>query len=314
MSSSAWASLIAALQMYAIPVLVTLALVEGAVKYFIQKAPYNWKACAASTTDFLIREVVLFRLIPLSLAGPLIGWAWEHRLTTIQINNFAAFVLLFIGQEFTWYWYHRCAHRIRWFWATHSVHHSPEELNLSAAYRFGFTGRIAGNASLFYVPLVWVGFPPIALLAALLLNLLYQFWLHTDWTPKLGWLEYVLNTPSHHRVHHGCNPEYLDSNFGAVLIVFDRLFGTFVAEREDTPIRFGLVKPVKSHNPIVIAFHEWRRLLVDVWYAQTWYARFMYVLGPPGWSPLDAGRAAVSEHYTASLCTEPPRHSPTKSD
>ena len=137
---------------------------------------------------------------------------------------------------------------MRWFWATHAVHHSPNEFNLGIAYRFGWTGRLAGNA-VFFVPMIWLGFPPKAVFAALALNLLYQFWLHTEWVPKLGWLEYVLNTPSHHRVHHASNADYIDRNYGGVLIVFDRLFGTFAAERDDLPCRYGLVTPLVSHQP-----------------------------------------------------------------
>ncbi len=168
-----------------------------------------------------------------------------------------------MGQEFCYYWFHRAAHRVRWFWATHAVHHSPNEFNLGIAYRFGWTGRLAGNA-VFYVPMIWLGFPPQAVFATLALNLLYQFWLHTEWVPKLGWLEYVLNTPSHHRVHHASNAEYIDRNYGGVLIVFDRLFGTFAAERDDLPCRYGLVTPLMSNNPIRIAFHEWLKMAKDL--------------------------------------------------
>jgi sterol desaturase/sphingolipid hydroxylase (fatty acid hydroxylase superfamily) len=113
------------------------------------------------------------------------------------------------------------------------------------------------------------------------LNLLYQFWIHTDWVPKLGPLEWVLNTPSHHRVHHAANPEYLDKNYGGVLIVFDRLFGTFAAERETTPCRYGLVKPLMSNNPLWIVAHEWVALGRDLWRAGSITAWGRAVFGPP---------------------------------
>jgi sterol desaturase/sphingolipid hydroxylase (fatty acid hydroxylase superfamily) len=117
---------------------------------------------------------------------------------------------------------------------------------------------------------MWLGFPPRAVFIALNLDLLYQFYIHATWIPKLGPLEWVLNTPSHHRVHHAANPEYRDKNFGGVLIVFDRLFGTFAAERDDVPCRYGLVAPLRSYNPLWIAFHEFVALGRDLWRAQRW--------------------------------------------
>ena len=141
------------------------------------------------------------------------------------------------------------------------------------------------GASIFYVPLVWLGFEQKPVFIATALNLLYQFWIHTDWIPKLGWLEYVLNTPSHHRVHHAANPEYLDRNYGGVLIIFDRIFGTFVAERDDVPCRYGLVHPLRSNNPVIIAFHEWVALARDLRQALSWRDRWSYLFGRPGWQP-----------------------------
>ena len=132
------------------------------------------------------------------------------------------------------------------------MHHSPNELTLAAALRLGWTGKLTGTA-FFFAPLVWLGFAPLAVLGALSANLLYQFWLHAAWVPRLGPLEWVLNTPTHHKVHHASNPEYLDCNYGGVLIVFDRLFGTFVELRDEVPPRYGLTPPLHSHNPVRIA-------------------------------------------------------------
>jgi sterol desaturase/sphingolipid hydroxylase (fatty acid hydroxylase superfamily) len=164
------------------------------------------------------------------------------------------------------------------------VHHSPNELNLSAAYRLGWTARLSA-APLFFAPLVVMGFPPMIVGAALAANLFYQFWLHATWIPRLGPLERVFNTPAHHRVHHASNPEYLDANFGGVLIIFDRLFGTFVAEQAGVSIRFGLVHPVKSYNPFTIGLQEWRAILADLWRARSVRAAFRAALGPPIGAP-----------------------------
>ena len=269
---------------WSLPAVIVLAAVEALVLTVVLRRPYNWRSGAASLADALGREYVVYPLVAANLAGPLIALAWQHRLTTVPLNGLAAFALLFVGQEFCYYWYHRAAHRVRWFWATHAVHHSPNEFNLGIAYRFGWTGRAAGNA-LFYVPMIWLGFPPAAVFATLSLNLLYQFWLHTEWIPKLGWLEYVLNTPSHHRVHHASNPRYIDRNYGGVLIVFDRLFGTFAEEAADEPCRYGLTTPLSSNNPLKIAFHEWLKLANDVYAARSLREVALYLFGPPGWKP-----------------------------
>jgi sterol desaturase/sphingolipid hydroxylase (fatty acid hydroxylase superfamily) len=269
---------------YATPVVMVLALLEALALGLVRREAYNWRAALASVADALGREYVVRQFLPFSIAYPAFYWAITHQLTRLPINGVLAFALLFLGVEFAYYWFHRASHRVRWFWATHAIHHSSNDLNLGAAYRFGWTGQLSGTG-IFYIPLIWLGYPPGAVFGVLGLNLLYQFWIHATWIPKLGWLEYVINTPSHHRVHHAANPEYLDANYGGVLIVWDRLFGTFIAEREDLPCRYGLVKPLRSNNPLWINAHEWVALGRDLWHAQTWHERALYLLGPPGWRP-----------------------------
>jgi sterol desaturase/sphingolipid hydroxylase (fatty acid hydroxylase superfamily) len=250
---------------------------------------YNWRAYWASLADALGRQYLIYTLLPLSIAQPLVDLAWDHRLFTVPLNSVLSVVVLVIAQDFSYYWFHRASHRVRWFWATHAIHHSSNEFNLAASYRFGWTGRLTG-AAVFYVPMIWLGFAPGPVFIAAGINLLYQFWLHAEWIPKLGWLEYVLNTPSHHRVHHACNAEYLDRNYGGIFIVFDRMFGTFVAERDDLPCNYGLVKPLRSNNPVVIAFHEWAALGRDLWRSPTWRARFACLIRPPGDDTVSAGK------------------------
>jgi len=277
---------------WSLPAVIGLATAEGLILTFVVRRAYDWRSYAASVTDALMREYVVYALLSVSLAGPAIELAWKHRLATVPLGGLASFAVLFVGQEFCYYWYHRAAHRVRWFWATHAVHHSPNEFNLGVAYRFGWTGRLAGNA-LFFVPMIWLGFAPRAVFATLALNLIYQFWLHAEWVPRLGWLEVVLNTPSHHRVHHASNAQYIDANYGGVLIVFDRLFGTFITERDDLPCRYGLVTPLISHNPIRIAFHEWLKLVGDLRRARSWREAVGYLFGPPGWRPRTQGALAA---------------------
>ena len=269
----------------AAPTVLALSLVEAVI--LSRRERYDWRALGVSVFDLVVRIAVSI-LLPLSLAAPIVNWASEHRFATIEFDVWYALPLLFIGQEFCYYWYHRAAHGVRWFWGNHSVHHTPNELNLSAAYRIGPFGRLTGTA-LFFVPMVLIGFPMRVVMATLTLNLLYQFWLHATWIPKLGWLEYVLNTPSAHRVHHAANPEYLDANFGGVLIVFDRLFGTYVEERGDLPCRYGLVHPMTSYNPLRVEFAQWASLARDLAGARSLRAFFGYLFMPPGWSPHGAG-------------------------
>jgi sterol desaturase/sphingolipid hydroxylase (fatty acid hydroxylase superfamily) len=255
------------------------ATLEGLVQSFVRRQAYDWRAYGASLADAVGRRAV--DALGLSIAAPVLAGAHAHRVDTISLSTPAAFALLFVGQEFCYYWYHRAAHRVRWFWATHAVHHSPNELTLAAALRLGWTGKLTGTA-LFFAPLVWLGFPPLAVVATLAANLLYQFWLHAPWMPRLGPLEWVLNTPTHHKVHHASNPEYLDRNYGGVLIVFDRMFGTFAAERKDVTLRYGLTTPLRTHNPLRIAFHEWVNLGRDLWKADGWRAKISTFFGPPG--------------------------------
>lgn len=204
-----------------------------------------------------------------------------------------------------YYWYHRAAHRVRRFWATHSVHHSPNEPTLAASLRMGWTGKLTGTA-LFFVPLMWLGFSPVAVTATLSLTLLYQFWVHATWIPKLGPLEWVLNTPSHHRVHHGRDPEYLDCNRSAVLIVFDRMLGTFVEERDDITIRYGLAKPVTTCNPTRIALQEWQAMARDLRAAPSWRQRLVAVVGLPPTAQGVADRPATAGTPRARLNPSPP--------
>jgi sterol desaturase/sphingolipid hydroxylase (fatty acid hydroxylase superfamily) len=271
--------IVATILYYSLAVVLALAAIEAVVLQW-RRGAYDWRAYFASLADVLVRNYIIYLWLPFGLADPLTGLLWQHRIATVPLDTVAAIAVLFVGLEFCYYWFHRASHRIRWFWASHAVHHSSNELNLGAAYRFGWTGRLAGNG-VFFVPLIWVGFPPKVVGATVALNLLYQFWLHTTWIPKLGPLEYVLNTPSHHRVHHASNPEYLDRNYGGALIVFDRLFGTFAAERDTVPCRYGLVQPLHSWNPVRIAFHEWLALGQDFWRAKGWQERWDILFGPP---------------------------------
>ena len=163
-------------------------------------------------------------------------------------------LLLFVLDDLCFYGFHRASHRCRFLWASHVNHHSSRHFNLSVAFRQTWTPFFA---FVFWLPLPLLGFDPLMVLSMQALSLFYQSLLHTQLVGPLGPLEWLLNTPTHHRVHHGSNPEYVDKNFGGVLIVWDRLFGTFAVERPEAPLRFGLHEDLESHNPLWIAAHEW---------------------------------------------------------
>jgi sterol desaturase/sphingolipid hydroxylase (fatty acid hydroxylase superfamily) len=182
--------------------------------------------------------------------------------------------------DFVEYWFHRAAHSVRFMWASHAVHHSTTRFNLTAAVRLPWTGALSG-AVFFFLPLALLGFHPLAMTGMALLNLLYQFFLHTEQAPRLGPLEWLLNTPAHHRVHHASNASCLDKNFGGVFIIWDRLFGTFAQAPKDERLRFGLVSPLPSQNPLTVNFHEWRKLMRDTWRARGLKARLRALVGAP---------------------------------
>ena len=194
-----------------------------------------------------------------------------------------------VAWDFLYYWEHRWMHEIRLLWAHHVTHHSSERYNLSTALRQPWSPFLTFWV---FLPMPALGFPARTVAKAGQLNLLYQYWIHTeaiDRLPKAA--ELVLNTPSHHRVHHGANKQYIDKNYGGVLILWDRLFGTF--EPEVRRVKYGLTKNIKTFNPLRIAYHELADIGRDVRRARTWRARIGHVLGPPGWSPSPKAPAAA---------------------
>ena len=200
-----------------------------------------------------------------------IGWSWWW------------WSICFLADDLAYYVFHRSAHRVRWFWASHVIHHSSQHYNLSTALRQTWTGFVSVGF-LFRLPLFLIGFPPAMVFFVAGLNLIYQFWIHTEAVARLPrWVEAVMNTPSHHRVHHATNARYLDRNYAGVFIVWDRLFGTFEGERDDDRPRYGLVKDLGSFSLIWAAFHEWVGIARDVW-AAPWGSKLGYLWRPPGWS------------------------------
>lgn len=218
----------------------------------------------------------------------LTAFAWigalyfAYYLTPLDLGfSWAVFGLALLLADLAYYVEHRVAHRTGIGWATHSVHHSSPEYNLSAAYRHGPMDAFFGIP--FHVPLVLLGINPVIVIFAGSMVQLYQTLLHTEMVHKLPrWFEGVFNTASHHRVHHGSNPEYLDKNYGGILILWDRMFGTFEPERQE--VVYGLVKPMESNNPFKVYFHGLSRLAHEVQSTPGWRKKLKVLIKPPGWS------------------------------
>ncbi len=205
-------------------------------------------------------------------------WLYEHRLFDLP-SAWWVWPLLFVSEDFCYYWFHRVSHESRFFWAAHVNHHSSRYYNLSTALRQSWTTPFTGIV--FWLPLPLLGFHPAMILVQQAISLLYQYWLHVEWIGKLGPLEHIFNTPSHHRVHHGRDARYLDRNHGGILIVWDRLFGTFEPEREAPD--YGLTKNLETFSPLRIAFHEWIAIGRDLVRARSLREAIGVTFGPPGW-------------------------------
>jgi sterol desaturase/sphingolipid hydroxylase (fatty acid hydroxylase superfamily) len=191
-------------------------------------------------------------------------------------------ILAFFADDFSYYWFHRTAHHVRWFWASHVVHHSSIHYNLSTALRQTWTGNLTGSF-VFWLWMPFVGFDPIMIMIMQQISLIYQFWIHTETVNKLPRpIELIFNTPSHHRVHHGSDLKYLDKNHAGILIIWDRFFGSFKGE-EERP-RYGLTKNINTYNPVIIGLKEWGNMFSSVYKAGSAGNAIKYLLMPPGWS------------------------------
>jgi sterol desaturase/sphingolipid hydroxylase (fatty acid hydroxylase superfamily) len=280
------------------PVFILAIGVEALYYRFALHRPYGW-IITGSNLVVAIGRLATDALTKAIVAAVYVG-AYQLRPFDIPMDRWESWVALFFAVELAYYWLHRFSHEIRWMWTQHSVHHSARQITLSVAYRLGWTQFLAGPW-LFLVPVCWIGFDPRAVVLMYAASLLYQFWLHTEVVPKLGLLEWVFNTPSHHRVHHAIEPEYLDRNYGGVLIIWDKLFGTFAPEGDNAPRTYGLVHQIDTLNPVKIAFAEWVALVRDLRAARGWREILGLLFGPPGWKADGTGRTTRAIRRAASI-------------
>jgi sterol desaturase/sphingolipid hydroxylase (fatty acid hydroxylase superfamily) len=217
-------------------------------------------------------------------------WLWTHeRVFHVSASSPVAWVLLIFGIDLGYYAYHRASHRVGFLWAVHAVHHQSEEYNLSVALRQPWFESIV--SPFFYLPLAILGFPPIMYLAGVTIDTLYQFWIHTRAIKRLGALEWIMNTPSHHRVHHGIDPEYVDKNYAGIFIIWDRIFGTYAREEQE-PV-YGTVKETPTWNPLAANFAVWRDLAKMSGATRSFADKARVWLAPPEWRPQDLGGPVV---------------------
>ena len=221
------------------------------------------------------------------------SWGYQHRWLQLgQPQRWWSWVALFFAEDLCYYWFHRSHHGVRLLWAAHVSHHTSQYFNLSTALRQPWLTPITGP--IFWLPLALLGYPPPMILTAEAISLIYQFWIHTETVQKLpAPLEWLLNTPSHHRVHHGKNIAYLDRNHAGVLIIWDRLFGTFAEEDARDPVRYGITHDLTTVNPLRITVHEVVAIAQDLRRARSLRSKLGYLFAPPGWSHDASSRTAA---------------------
>lgn len=273
--------------MYAIPFFLLMMTIELYIGYKEHLDLYEAKDSAACIAMGLGSVVIGAGMKALAFVA--YSAVYQYRLFTIGWEWWAWLLILF-ADDFTFYWHHRLSHEVRILWAAHVNHHSSERYNFAVALRQSWAELLYKYFWWLWLPLV--GFHPIMILTMHSISLIYQFALHTQTVNKLGFLEWFMNTPSHHRVHHGANVEYLDRNHAGIFIIWDKLFGTFYPEKKETPVVYGITANIHTFNPLKIATHEFAALWHDMKNAPTLKDSLLYALKPPGWSHNGPDRTA----------------------
>ena len=269
---------------WAVPLFVVTIVAEIILARFRKaKAVYEVRDTATSLAMGLGSQIA--GLLTAGVIGVTILWVYQHRLFTLPMTAWWAWAAVFFLEDLTYYWFHRLSHERRFWWASHVNHHTSQHYNLATALRQTWTGGVAGTW-LLWLPMIFFGFPPAMVAIQKGISLVYQYWIHTEAIRRFPrWFEAVFNTPSHHRVHHARNPRYLDANYAGILIIWDRMFGTYIPERDDEPCRYGVVHNLGDFNILRVAFHEWLAIGKDLAGSRSIREVFGYLFGPPGWSP-----------------------------
>ena len=272
---------------YAAPVFTFLILCEFLYGYFRNKNNYRLNDTFTSLSLGMISRFPSY--LRLGVQGLVYAWIYQSfNFGILDSYDAYVWVIAFVLYDLSYYWLHRCHHEIKILWASHVVHHHGEEFNLSTALRQ--TGTDFLFKWIFYCPLLFLGVPPEIFVTVAALNLIYQFWVHTEHIDRLGIIDYILVTPSNHRIHHAQNKEYVDANYGGVFIIWDRIFGTFIDERKDLKPVYGTSKPLKSWNPFWANFEVWVEMIRDSWRTEKWSDKVRVWFSRPKWRPEDVSK------------------------
>lgn len=271
------------IMLFAIPIFFLLIGIELLIARLHQKELYRFNDALSNISCGISQQAIGVFIKVITLGA----YVYCYELSPFRIpNTWWTYIILFVAIDFLYYWFHRYAHEINFFWGTHVVHHQSEDYNLSVALRqSAFQSLISG---MFYLPLAILGFDPIPFLLINTIQTLYQFWIHTETIDKMpAWFEYLFNTPSHHRVHHGRNPKYIDKNHGGTLIIFDRLFGSFQAEEEQ--VVYGVTKSLSTWNPIWANLDYYNDLRKEFRRTKGFKDKCRLLINKPGWRSAEAG-------------------------
>jgi sterol desaturase/sphingolipid hydroxylase (fatty acid hydroxylase superfamily) len=269
------------LVLISVPVYALVIGFEFFYSYFRKKNYYSARGILANVyltalnmgLDLLVRGFCLYVL----------NYFYALRIAELSQNLILYWTVLIVAEDFMYYWLHRIDHYCRFFWAVHVTHHSSEEFNLTVGFRSSVFQPL--YRFIYFIPLALFGFSGIDIMFAYSATQIFGILVHTQAVGKLGVLEYFLVTPSHHRVHHGSNVRYLDKNMGMLLIIWDKIFGTFQEEEDSDPVRYGLTTNIRTYNPFTMVFHEWKSIMNDLRHKDcTFLQKLGYVFGPPGWS------------------------------
>ncbi len=273
---------------YAIPVFFALIGLELWVAHRRRARAYDFADAVCSIGLGAMSQVsgIFSKLVVLAIYVAV----FDHlRLFSLSAGSVAVWLAGLLLYDFLYYWHHRLGHEVGVLWAAHVVHHQSEEFNLSTALRQTSSGFLFGWV--FYLPMALLGFPPLVFVAVGLIDLLYQYWIHTEQIGRLGWFDRVFASPSNHRVHHGVNDRYLDKNYGGILILWDRLFGTFADEDADEPVIYGTRSPLRRYDPVWSNLEVYAALARDAWRTRRWRDKLALWWKPPGWRPADLAAA-----------------------
>ncbi|WP_367607846.1 sterol desaturase family protein [Legionella sp. W05-934-2] len=270
----------------AVPVFMILILVEFYASFRNKTDRYNLNDSLNNISTGIVEEIAA---LPMKIVILVVyHYLYLHYgYWQLDGSTWISWFVAWIGVDFCYYWFHRCSHRCAFLWIGHSVHHQSTYYNLSVALRQGVVQAM--TSWVFFLPLAMLGVSPIVFGIMYTFNTIYQFWIHTQSIQQLGWLEKVFNTPSHHRVHHGTNPQYIDKNYAGSLIIWDKLFGTF--EPEDEAVTYGVTDPLDSWNPFYANIKVIKDVLFYSHYLPTWHEKILAFIMPPEWVVNAAGRA-----------------------